>query len=116
MDVEAESYRCTLNMPNIKQALKLAEDATTITKAAARKSAIRQEFVQKLVQCGIDKNGSETIVRVTPGVHCELALLHHIRSHSLEVYPYLGVSKPPCGACKKHLDLYRDATNKPIMT
>ncbi|KAE9408475.1 hypothetical protein BT96DRAFT_700017 [Gymnopus androsaceus JB14] len=82
----AKSYQCTLNTPNIKQALELAEAATG-TKADI---TIQEEFVQNVVQSAIDKNGSETIVRVTPGVHCELALLHHIRSQSLEVFPYLG--------------------------
>ncbi|KAE9386553.1 hypothetical protein BT96DRAFT_1005963 [Gymnopus androsaceus JB14] len=42
----SESYQCTLNTPNIRQVLKLAEDATTITKAAERDHEIREEFVK----------------------------------------------------------------------
>ncbi|KAE9408434.1 hypothetical protein BT96DRAFT_1103495 [Gymnopus androsaceus JB14] len=110
----AKSYQCTLNTLNITQALKLAVEAGATT--AATTTIMRKEFVKTLVQGAINKNGSETVVRVNPGVHCEIALLHHIRSQSLEVFPYLGVSKPPCGACEKHLDLYRETADKFIMT
>ncbi|KAJ7574406.1 hypothetical protein C8J56DRAFT_979546 [Mycena floridula] len=64
------------------------------------------QFIDHLEE-SLDKDSiGRGTINSNPCVHCEISMIHYMRSSGAPILPYMGVSKPTCSMCKLYLRTY----------